>query len=241
MIETVTITGADDYTSIDEMIYLSKHYPFVEWGILVMDDCTRPRFPSKQWIAELPEKLKLSVHLCGQYVHDILEGNLKGENIFWNEKGQIDNKFKRVQINTHGILHNYDAQAAAMLIDSYPAKHFIFQYDEVNKQALLDIYSKVKRKFAIEALFDLSHGAGVLPSKWPNPFLNIKFGYAGGLGPDNLSDQIPKIIEASKGSEGDIWIDMETHVRTDEKLDLQKVVKCLETAKPFTHYKNWKY
>jgi hypothetical protein len=35
MLERVTITGADDSTSIDEMLALSRRFPFVEWGILV--------------------------------------------------------------------------------------------------------------------------------------------------------------------------------------------------------------
>jgi hypothetical protein len=92
-----------------------------------------------------------------------------------------------------------------------------------------------------------------LPKAWPNP-IYLKstesgqvlnrwdyHGYAGGLGPDNLEEQIPRILEAAsyKGfskeiQEGDIWIDMETKVRSDQdrQFDLEKVEHCLEIAAP---------
>jgi len=58
-------------------------------------------------------------------------------------------------------------------------------------------------------------------------------GYAGGLGPENLAEQLPLIGQAA----GDcrIWVDMESRVRSDNdrQFDLAKVRKCLEIAKPF--------
>ena len=58
-------------------------------------------------------------------------------------------------------------------------------------------------------------------------------GYAGGLGPDSLEEQLPKIAEAA--SEARIWIDMETRVRSDDdqQFDLKKVRRCLEITDPF--------
>jgi hypothetical protein len=106
-------------------------------------------------------------------------------------------------------------------------------------------------------LFDVSGGAGILPDGWPQPIhIDIEpgefgegieywrySGYAGGLGPGNLAEQIPKIIEASGGTEftneGRIWLDMESRVRSDDdrQFDLQKVRRCLEIAGPYVNKK----
>ena len=77
-------------------------------------------------------------------------------------------------------------------------------------------------------LFDLSHGAGVLPEQWPKPLPGIRCGYAGGLSPDNIKEQLT-LISAAVG-DTPIWIDMETHVRSnnDRLFDLGKVEQVLK-------------
>lgn len=53
------------------------------------------------------------------------------------------------------------------------------------------------------------------------------FGYAGGLFPANIAEQLPK-IEAARGPY-DFWIDMQGRVRDDYgHLDLKKVRQVLE-------------
>ena len=78
---------------------------------------------------------------------------------------------------------------------------------------------------------------GVLPDKWPEP--NGDYcGYAGGLSPDNLAEQLEKIDKAITNKDGGfyaIWIDAETHLRSpdNQRFDLDKVVKFLETSEPW--------
>ncbi len=109
----------------------------------------------------------------------------------------------------------------------YQEKEFIFQYDNVNT-VFVDLAKQAKVNFS--ALFDLSHGIGILPSEWPNLLDGVKCGYAGGLSPENLEEQIKRIEE--KAGDTEIWIDMETHVRSnyDMLFDLQKVRQCLDIA-----------
>jgi len=106
-------------------------------------------------------------------------------------------------------------------------KEFIFQFDDVNNGI---IESVSKSGVNCSALFDTSGGAGILPNEWPEPLQNIKCGYAGGISPENIEAQI-KLIE-SKVGETKIWIDMETHIRSnnDYQFDLNKVEKCLEIS-----------
>lgn len=67
----------------------------------------------------------------------------------------------------------------------------------------------------------------ILPESWPRPKPEFPCGYAGGLGPDNVIEQIQQ-IETVCGVH--YWIDMERNVRTpdDGELDMDKVRRVLE-------------
>ena len=104
----------------------------------------------------------------------------------------------------------------------------IIQLDAVNDH-IFD--AAVSRHMNIAGLFDASHGAGVLPAEWPKPrHYEVYHGYAGGIGPENVREQVVKITDTITGSLP-FWIDMEGRVRTNEQLDLTKVMSVLETCK----------
>lgn len=226
-INKVTMTGADDSIDPKQLVEISKKYPFVEWGILVSRKSQgNNRFPSHDWMNKLnelatKEKLQLSCHLCGDYVKEILMDN----HHFILELGNIWEQFKRAQINTHGYKHQFTRGGIAGLkkID----KEIIFQYDGANKTMIeLAIFDGVK----CSTLFDMSHGAGILPKEWPNPIEGIACGYAGGLSPENITEQIKQI--ESKVGNYELWIDMETQIRSydDKQFNLDKVVSVLESC-----------
>jgi phosphoribosylanthranilate isomerase len=106
-------------------------------------------------------------------------------------------------------------------------KEVIFQFDGVNE---LLLKTAIQKELNCSTLFDLSHGAGVLPESWPKPIEGLRCGYAGGLSPDNVEQQIEKLHSLV----GDyfLWIDMETHIRSDSdsKFDLDKVRSVLNTC-----------
>ena len=72
-----------------------------------------------------------------------------------------------------------------------------------------------------------------MPEYWCGP-IHIYNGYSGGLGPDNLESELRKIEQVTK-PEDEIWIDMETKIRSDDNktFDLNKVRRCLEIVKPW--------
>lgn len=230
MIKTVTITGADD--SIDEirLVDLQNEFPFVEWGILVSrKQYGNFRFPSIDWIDDLVdqhEHLRLSMHLCGAFVREFLQGNFR----FQNEVKRLFDAVSRIQINTHGEPHQTVPKSIIDFMCSHPTKEFIFQYDNANTNFIHEVLAETTNG---SVLFDLSHGTGLLPNQWPKPIAGIKCGYAGGLSPDNLAEQIRSIENLV--ADTPIWIDMETHVRSnmDSQFDLNKVRKCLEISAGF--------
>jgi phosphoribosylanthranilate isomerase len=230
MLERVTITGADDGTSVEEMLALSRRYPFVEWGILVSKRHEgSPRFPSRKWMvalveAAMPDKetelLNLSTHICGAWVREMFVGKMD-----WTALPMVASVSQRVQINTHAEEH-VSTRRMMDTLEQRSEAQFIFQWDGVNDHL---IYAAKACALNVAALFDTSGGAGVLPEKWIAPADEFPCGYAGGLGPDNVLAQIAK-IEAVCAKP--YWIDMERRVRTqdDSALDMDAVRSVLEQA-----------
>lgn len=225
----VTVTGADSSVRFDDMLRIAEKYPFVEWGILVSKKGTqfiRSRFPSKEWIARLQRyspSLKLSCHLCGSWLDDLCVGS-------WDPYlVEILPMFDRVQLNFHGADHDVSEDAFTEALKSQSGKQFIFQLDNVNNDLL---HGPKAAGVDVAGLFDLSHGAGVLPDAWPEP-VDVPFGYAGGLSPENVKGQLVKMEEAC--GDRTIWIDAETLLRSDDdiKLEIPKVEAYLAAAQPY--------
>ena len=244
-LDRVTITGADDGTDPKDLIALSAEFPWVEWGILASKSHEgAPRYPTRRWVERLvaaapgpllnsePRGIKLSAHVCGRWVRDLLAGDAA----VGREWHALD-AFQRLQLNFHGEPHQ-TSDLKALLHWSACARQVIVQMD--GNERLLGWL----RDGGVTAvpLFDASGGAGLVPDAWPRPIAGIDYhGYAGGLGPATLARELPRIAEAATlapgmmaGPSARIWIDMETRVRSDNDrhFDLDKVRRCLEITRP---------
>lgn len=246
-LDRVTVTGADDSIDAESLVGLAMEYPFVEFGILMDGKRTLSegiaRFPSAEWLHDLMRTyystrdrlgkaggLNLSAHLCGEIVGDVLHGNWG-----WENEGWVDpNIFRRVQLNTHGNPHLFDSKKMKEGIIAR-AQEVIIQYDVVNER----IFKGCEDLPNVATLFDISHGKGELPTSWPPPFPGTYCGYAGGLSPENVSDQIQIISSLCPSEEAMFWIDSESLIRNFDEVtessyfDLYRVARFLEAAKPF--------
>lgn len=240
MLDRVTITGADDSIPVSELPRLSDRFPFAEWGILVSASRTgSPRYPSPDWLRTLQyaaggaSRMRLSLHLCGRFVKALL----LGEVMFPLD---LLDGFDRVQLNFHAEHCAMDSRAFAEALKRLGPRQFIFQVDGALGNRYLE---KVLDDRSIDAvpLFDVSGGAGVLPESWPRSIYGngsitkpqmLYHGYAGGLGPDNLGEQIPAIAAAAGCRH---WIDMETRVRSngDAQFDLDLAERALRISQGF--------
>lgn len=248
----VTITGADDKTDITQMLALSAKFSFLEWGILVSKKHAGvPRFPSLNWIENFviraeannsgytPQSrrmpMKISTHICGEWVRQLFKGELD-----WQDIPMCLKISERAQINTHAEPHVSDVKMVKCFrkLDSiyHLPKKFIFQWDGVNDHIALALK---EYDIPVEILFDLSGGAGILPETWPKPIGRTYCGYAGGLSPENLKEQLTKISKIDEGvmlaNAIGFWVDMERRVRSEDDsiLDMDKVNAVLEIARPF--------
>ena len=252
ILDRVTITGADDSVTPADILAISYAFPFVEWGILVsasnvqhQSHRTRtPRFPSWHWLSELqrmagnmsamrPGQPRLSLHVCGRWVRDLLLGDMT------IPVGYLGG-FQRIQFNFHAEKTPCKLLLFCAALRELRPQEFIFQIDGAKGNAHLAavaIADMPESTLSLTPLFDISGGAGILPTEWPRPYMlrdgqPVYHGYAGGLSPDNLAEQLPKIAEAA--GDARIWIDVETHVRSadDRQFDLDKVRRFLEIAAP---------
>lgn len=245
ILDRVTVTGADDSVKPLDLLRLSERFPFVEWGILVSGSQQGgARFPSQQWLGDLrlfalgvpADQLQLSMHVCGRWVRDICEGvftTLLAE-VLPNEMGySLWSRFQRVQLNFHAYAHKIKAPAFYdALRRMCGGQQVIFQCDGVNDHLVLTADENGED---VVPLFDKSGGAGVVPGEWPRPIRNRRLytGYAGGLAPHNVVDELMRIAAVTEPDDR-IWIDCETHVRSedDRRFDLGRVVAFLEAVEP---------
>ncbi|MBI3592923.1 MAG: hypothetical protein HY099_05530 [Nitrospirae bacterium] len=225
-IKTVTITGADNDVDPADLVELSKAFPFVEWGILLSKSREgTKKYPDKVWLKQLVnagKSLRLSGHLCGTYVKEIL----KGKDTF--PYREVFKRLNRVQLNFKGLT-GLDAQPRPGFFELLHQwdKEVIFQMTEENGHLfhMADV-----RGIKVSLLFDASGGEGRALALWPSPQKGVFCGYAGGLGPDNLRLQLQKIAEVAGNDE--IWIDAESGLRSgDDAFDLKKVRAFLKIAK----------
>lgn len=136
--------------------------------------------------------------------------------------------YDRVQVNINARRTTFSAQEVIEIYRTLKNEGipFIAQYHE-DSSALTDEY--LKENNGIQLLFDDSKGRGQSPDSWPKlktaQGTPLFCGYAGGINPSNIAEQLPLIEEAAAGHP--YWIDMETGVRTHNQFDLEKATSVL--------------
>lgn len=233
-LKSVTVTGADDSVAPDDLLVLAKEYPYAEFGLLLSrNSMGRTRFPSAAWlrdaVATIGGRVQCSGHLCGSWVREILLGRWPKWDFFEIDEILLG-LFDRWQINTHGIPHEYDWPKFRSILRELTAagQEVIFQYDKANTEILR---LAVDEGFRVSALYDLSHGAGIVPDRWEKPAVSCYTGYAGGLSPTNVEEHLPQIARIAEGAPA--WIDAETHLRSEDgrTFDRTKVAAFLGAAR----------
>lgn len=243
MLDRVTITGADDSIDPQALLDLSLQYSFVEWGILLSKDKSGvERYPSQKWRDELfrlwnkNNNLHLSGHICGKWVRDIIKGQWCLDEIPGQEM------FSRFQLNFSPYIcdsfKGHSWSAINSFVKGFDSPDLYFRQFIFQTNSFTGIHDDLMRKTLADEidavwLFDVSGGRGVLPEEWIKPQACNYAGFAGGLNPENICEQLKKIEKLNNGRP--FWIDVESGVRsvaepgmdTTDKFDLEKVAHFL--------------
>lgn len=107
---------------------------------------------------------------------------------------------------------------------------FILQCPTARDVAYVDKLAVDNKLDNFSALLDPSGGEGIqsLDSWDHEPTKRIKVGFAGGIGPHNIGEVLAKVDDIKATTSG--WIDMESRIRTEEKLDPKKVKQVLRAC-----------
>ena len=206
ILDHITMTGVDastDLFMLPEGLEIGVLYTATPKG--------RKRYPESHEIVRMMTYMqmhgrRIALHVCGKTAREEL---LNSQLMFMTDRVQ------RIQVN--GIL---DAEYVRTVCRMHRKKTIIVQANEKNLR-LCDV-SEVN----LAMLVDASGGRGVSPAEWIRPDIDNPVGFAGGLGPHNIREELPRIMEVA---EGDWWIDMEGKIRSDD--DLFDVVKAAEVVR----------
>lgn len=225
----VSLTGADDAVSLDDLQELSAKYPFVEWALLYGAKPGTPRNPTAAWREQFFERnlpTSSAIHLCFKTTFvDMVDGRLAPD----------VKKANRIQLNINARGMDFTIKETVNLferaLDLGPA--IILQRHEGTAEAIqqfLRTLSDADRP-RVHVLLDESRGTGKEPDTWVMPDLGcLPFvGVAGGIGPDNIH-RVLKTVDAWGAP---YWTDKESRIRTNNQLDREKVESVLAAAAPY--------
>ena len=210
-LNTITLTGVDNDTNVEQALALAQRFPLLEWGVLYSP--TRAgqggRYPSVEravafLTAMRAANVPTAVHLCGQGVFGVLDASDV-------EGMRLAQLAGRVQMNFNQRRQPVNLTTLERWIEVHN-KPLITQHNSANDEVWTTLRNPMH-----QVLFDASGGRGVLAAQWSAPLEGKFCGYAGGLGPDNVREQVQAITAVCDRR---FWIDMEQSLRTEDVFDL---------------------
>lgn len=164
----------------------------IEWGVLFGGRLGKNRYPAPHIRAQIERS---DLRLAFHLCGQPARNAQKGKHLHVT-------RYNRIQVNAREYDYETLRGQSAIL-----RKPIILQWREITFPA----------ESSFSLLFDRSGGKGRRSTIFPDqPNEKVLVGYAGGISPENVTGTI-KRISATK-----YWLDMETGVRTDDWLDLDK-------------------
>lgn len=208
----ITFTGIDETCSLDDLFAVLESDPRIELGMLYSE--TRAgagRYPTPKWINGTAARIggafgpgRVALHVCGRAVRRLLSGYSLHADLclLWD--------FQRIQLN--GRFEVADSVALSRFVREGPTDPGFSTITQFDRNTTL--HREIWRTGQHQVLFDASGGRGLERSEWPSHLGEWTCGYAGGLGPDNLRRELPRIAAAA--GTFPYWIDMESKLRDEE-------------------------
>lgn len=216
----ITCSDARENLSPVQVVDLLKISPLAELGVQAHAPRMSYGEPRYTWMQRVCEVAKISrtpvniaIHVNFTWCNDICVGIVPSEiNSLLRHKNSYTFQpvVSRIQLNIDENTKMFDAEKLAKIIKGWKKFEVILPFNKITKPHIEEL-KKTGAQFSL--LFDGSYGAGILPEKWDKPAYNdIAFGYAGGLSPDNVKENLDKISQILP-TNYDTWIDAEGQLR----------------------------
>ena len=217
MIKSLTFTGVDQWSIVAELCDIANRaWPLrIEWAVLAGTATGKdPRFPDLETLVRFRDgalyaNTATALHLCGRLARAVAAGDM-------DETVALGTGFRRIQVNAEA--HDYEQLAmlgrrtGAMVI-AQEQKGFTAERAPSRRLEYLD---------------DGSGGRGISRlDGWTTGWEDARCGYAGGVGPDNIREAMRNATDAGGPR---AWLDMESSIRTNERLDTAKVDAVIRQA-----------
>lgn len=235
----ITCSDPREHLAVADVIRLLKMSPLVEIGIQASSSTMSQLKPRKLWFDVLmfhvvnnSRPLNIALHINYDWCDDLCSGKIPYELDGWlkmQRRGNGGPAIRRWQLNIGDRTKKFDSGAIARLIRSHPEQEFILPYNEMVKDRV-DLLYKTGAKFSL--LYDASYGYGKSPERWNAPVYNTHpMGYAGGLSPENVSENLDKISE-NLPSNYYTWIDAEGRLMKPgtRQFDIERARQYVQNA-----------
>ena len=223
MLDRVTFTGWDRHTDIGELQTFLEDMPQQRVEIAVLFSTSRSRdnedrYPDPGFAEDILRVAKASgqhtaLHLCGQAARALLESASANELALPWSAVPLVHLADRVQVNVgEGFWPDGDERyRSAWVVAIRLGRPVIVQSRSIGYWPDVEHFGPRASRM-VPFLFDRSAGTGAEQSGWPTPVPGRLVGYAGGLGPDNVSELCSWLAETAGAR---WWLDMETRIREE--------------------------
>lgn len=235
LLKTVVCSGINENNDINNAIDFLKKYKNVEFGVQCSPKKAGYHTPRFHWLKEFLCKLneqkienKVALHLNEGFVVSFCDGKVPHE---ISELLAIGQATSRIQLNFK-IGREFFASGSVpdittleKTINTLSSHPVILSASQPNLPFIQKAYH---RGIKFDVLFDDSFGEGVAPSTRKAPLFDHAFqGYAGGLSPENVIDELIKIAKVAKGT---IFIDAEGKLKQDGHFNFDRAEKFVQNA-----------
>ena len=234
-LKTIVCSGVNEKNDINDTIEFLKKYKNAEFGVQCSPRKAGYHTPRFEWLKELLYKLneekiekRVALHLNEGFVVSFCDGKIPDE---ISDLLNMDRAVGRLQLNFKIGREAFasgsvpDIKTLQKTMENIMEHPIILSASQPN---LSFIHKAYHQGIKFDALFDDSFGEGVAPDTRKPPLFNDVFqGYAGGLSPENVAEELGKIERVAKGA---VFIDAEGKLKQDGSFSFAKAEKFVQNA-----------
>ena len=234
-LKTIVCSGINEKNDIHDAIEFLKKYKNAEFGVQCSPRKAGYHTPRFEWLKELLGKLneqkiknRIALHLNEGFVVSFCDGKVPDE---ISDLLNIDNAVGRLQLNfkigresfaSGSIPNTKTLEKPMQIVASHP---IILSASQPN---LSFIHKAYHQGMKFDLLFDDSFGEGIAPdSRKPPLFKDVFQGYAGGLSPENVAEELAKIEKLATDA---VFIDAEGKLKQDGNFCFSRAEKFVQNA-----------